>query len=356
MMVPNGGAVGGSGNLTINSTPIAGATGAILWDDTGILQEVTIGANLTFAGGVLSATTGAGIVINTTAISGGTSGRVLYDNAATVGEAANFTIIAGNPNVALGQAYLYNGVRAIFEVPNVIGDNWFEGESGNAAVTGGANFGTGSGALTNLTSGNSNMAVGVSALGACTTGSNNVGIGTSALGHQTTDSANIGLGFGAGININLGGSFNTCVGYAAGQGITTGGSNTAIGSQATPNNIGSGYQNIVIGQACDVATPNGSSQISIGNMIYGTNCFGTGNTISPGWIGVGVKAAYGSEIFSAAGTIMTNSATNMIGSNTAYNNGAGALAATFTNSPVAGNPTKWIPINDAGVTRYIPAF
>jgi hypothetical protein len=37
-------------------------------------------------------------------------------------------------------------------------------------------------------------------------------------------------------------------------------------------------------------------------------------------------------------------------------NGAAAQTATLTNGPTAGNPTKWIPIDDDGITRYIPAW
>ena len=37
-------------------------------------------------------------------------------------------------------------------------------------------------------------------------------------------------------------------------------------------------------------------------------------------------------------------------------NGAAAALGTISNAPVAGNPTKWVPINDNGVTRYIPAW
>lgn len=37
-------------------------------------------------------------------------------------------------------------------------------------------------------------------------------------------------------------------------------------------------------------------------------------------------------------------------------NGAGASVGTLTNAPVAGNPTKWLSVNDNGVTRYIPAW
>lgn len=40
----------------------------------------------------------------------------------------------------------------------------------------------------------------------------------------------------------------------------------------------------------------------------------------------------------------------------ALTNNAGAQSATITNGPLAGNPTKWIPINDNGTVRNIPAW
>lgn len=36
--------------------------------------------------------------------------------------------------------------------------------------------------------------------------------------------------------------------------------------------------------------------------------------------------------------------------------GAAGNVGSLNNAPVAGNPTKWIPINDNGTTRYIPAW
>lgn len=51
-----------------------------------------------------------------------------------------------------------------------------------------------------------------------------------------------------------------------------------------------------------------------------------------------------------------NLATALMTSGVTLNNGAGAGAGTLTNAPAAGNPTKWIPINDNGTTRYIPAW
>lgn len=43
-------------------------------------------------------------------------------------------------------------------------------------------------------------------------------------------------------------------------------------------------------------------------------------------------------------------------SSVALTQGSGASTATLTNAPAAGNPTKWIPINDNGTTRYIPCW
>lgn len=37
-------------------------------------------------------------------------------------------------------------------------------------------------------------------------------------------------------------------------------------------------------------------------------------------------------------------------------NGAGASIGTLTNAPIAGNPTKWVALDDSGVTRYIPCW
>lgn len=54
--------------------------------------------------------------------------------------------------------------------------------------------------------------------------------------------------------------------------------------------------------------------------------------------------------------LITGFNATLIASGTALTNGAGAQAGTLTNAPAAGNPTKWVPINDNGTTRYIPAW
>jgi len=46
----------------------------------------------------------------------------------------------------------------------------------------------------------------------------------------------------------------------------------------------------------------------------------------------------------------------LIKTSVALSNGASSHTGTLTNAPAASNPTKWIPINDNGTTRYIPAW
>ena len=56
------------------------------------------------------------------------------------------------------------------------------------------------------------------------------------------------------------------------------------------------------------------------------------------------------------GGALTISSTRLMSTKTSFTNGAAAAAGTLTNAPAVGNPTKWIPIDDNGTTRYIPAW
>lgn len=56
------------------------------------------------------------------------------------------------------------------------------------------------------------------------------------------------------------------------------------------------------------------------------------------------------------GTSIITGSTTLHTTSVALTNGAAAASGTLLNAPVAGNPTKWIPINDNGTTRYIPAW
>ena len=56
------------------------------------------------------------------------------------------------------------------------------------------------------------------------------------------------------------------------------------------------------------------------------------------------------------GKVTTTGGATFHTTSSALTDGAGAGAGTLLNAPVAGNPTKWIGINDNGTTRYIPTW
>lgn len=61
-------------------------------------------------------------------------------------------------------------------------------------------------------------------------------------------------------------------------------------------------------------------------------------------------------VITAGNFTIPGAAVAMITTTTTITSGAASGAGTLANAPSAGNPTKWIPINDAGTTRYIPAW
>ncbi len=81
----------------------------------------------------------------------------------------------------------------------------------------------------------------------------------------------------------------------------------------------------------------------------------TGAITTLGGISYGsTKSLYGGSVV-LSGSITHGSAT-LLTTTVALTNGAAAQAGTLLNAPTAGNPTKWVPINDNGTTRYIPAW
>ena len=78
-------------------------------------------------------------------------------------------------------------------------------------------------------------------------------------------------------------------------------------------------------------------------LVGGVNKLDYGVTTSSTWTFANKVAVPG-----AANPALTSTAT--------WTSGAGSSAGTLTNAPSVGNPTSWIPINDNGTTRYIPAW
>lgn len=56
------------------------------------------------------------------------------------------------------------------------------------------------------------------------------------------------------------------------------------------------------------------------------------------------------------GALTTTGGATFHTTSSALTNGAAAAVGTLTNAPAAGNPSKWIGINDNGTTRYLPAW
>lgn len=55
-------------------------------------------------------------------------------------------------------------------------------------------------------------------------------------------------------------------------------------------------------------------------------------------------------------TLTSSGGASFLSTSAALTNGAAAAAGTLANAPIAGNPTKWVGINDNGTIRYIPAW
>jgi hypothetical protein len=58
---------------------------------------------------------------------------------------------------------------------------------------------------------------------------------------------------------------------------------------------------------------------------------------------------------SVAASLSDDTAT-LLSSSATLSDGAGSDTGTLTNAPSAGDPTKWVAIDDDGTTRYIPTW
>lgn len=92
-----------------------------------------------------------------------------------------------------------------------------------------------------------------------------------------------------------------------------------------------------------------------GTAGVGLDCL---NTAEGGLVPLYVRASNTtiSGTTTVTGNLTVPGGASVIFTSTALTNGAGAAAGTITNAPAAGNPTKWIGINDNGTVRYIPTW
>jgi hypothetical protein len=140
---------------------------------------------------------------------------------------------------------------------------------------------------------------------------------------------------------------------------------TLIGNSALATNLpGIRMQDIVAGDvwsfnntigaltARNITTPGNFFVLDrIGNIYRLGDLSGTNNTTF-------INVNDGAQVLqvNAVNGINISGDTVMIHTTTAWTDGAAAAIGTLLNAPVAGNPTKWIPVDDNGTTRFIPSW
>ena len=198
------------------------------------------------------------------------------------------SLTVGTSNLALGAGSLTALTTGGYNI--ALGDR-----ASNSLISGGYNIALGDVALYNNQTGSSNIAIGYNSMRSDVTGtnvSNNVGIGSNSLRSLANgNTRNTGLGYYTGYNFQ--GSYNTFLGSETGRlGSATaiGDYNLFMGYDVGDNATTGAGSNILIGDRIDLPFSNGSNQLSIGNLIFGTGLDGTGTSISTGNIGIGTNS------------------------------------------------------------------
>jgi hypothetical protein len=291
---------------------------------------------------------GSGLTIGTTTITSGTDKHVLYDNAGVLGEAAPLVITDANTveqyngtNPQRFDVYNTRTDASNYERLNVV---W----SGNVCFIGPTAAGTG-------TNRNVVFVAGTGASPVCMlSGQENVMIfstdpsvtaisGVAIAGYpvqRVGDAAAQPLGFAA--------SNKNSTGYTENAYINNGGTaadrmSTGVGGTATTDI----YQN----RGYLSAQEGLDGMLIIAAATGGDIKFSTGG-VSGKWL----MDATGDFIAQTTVGITVGTAAALVATNVALSNGAGASLGTLANAPAAGDPTKWIPINDNGTTRHVPAW
>lgn len=208
-----------------------------------------------------------------------------------------------------------------------------------------------------------------------TSGGNNTIVGDNAQTTNATDNRNAVLGAGTNVNgdrcVLVGGFMNALpttsrsiiIGFAA---ATVAPAIPTINDQFLVETVEGGVQRTIL--YADMATGN----LVTGNSVQGTNRDFDGAAsrnilkLINGVVGA-LAPIGGGYFYVSAGLLHFVTSTgvdraltpagqlaNQTGA--AFTNNAAAAAGTLLNSPTAGDPTKWIPINDNGTIRNIPAW
>jgi hypothetical protein len=184
--------------------------------------------------------------------------------------------------------------------------------------------------------------------------------GNTGTGIDVDTSGNVGIGTTSPSSLSAGGTFTVLnVHKTSGYGILT----LTTDATTDASNVGqvlfgsTGSSGHKISAAITSTLRAASGTNSIGDLQFYTNnaaLVTVRMTIDKdGKVGIGTTNP--SSTLDVNGGLEISD-TKIMQTNTNFSNGAAAALGTLTNAPAAGNPTKWIPINDNGTTRYIPAW
>jgi trimeric autotransporter adhesin len=291
-------------------------------DGSGGLSNVTIGSNLTYSAGTLSATGGGGMtypgagIANSTGSAWGTSYGVSGTGSVALTSNPVFsTDITVNGNIV---------GKGAANVDNLAFGN---GALSNAAGLGTGNIGIGPSTLSSLTDGLGNIALGYYAMSSLTTGNSNIGIGVNSLPNNSTGSNNVAIG-----NVFTGiGNVNNSVGIGDGLGGTAT-QTTSVGSGVAA--IANATDSVFFGYNVVNGATNANQSVIIGSQAFGISS----GTVGAGSIAIGYQASYSGKtaIQTAIGYQACFSATfrgngcTAIGYQSLYSNGVGAVSATLS--------------------------
>lgn len=256
-----------------------------------------------------------GPAIGNPVISGASGGVLLVDSSGNLAQDSTFTWDSALNDLHIGGAYYVSSARALYVIPNVTENNWFEGNAGNQTVSGYGNFGTGDLSLASLTSGYDNVSLGTNASRSLTSGYLNFALGSDALRFSVTDFANTAIGTGALKQLGVGGvgggnnSGNVAMGYAALNTLEQGLGNIAIGYLSLGNITAPtiANRNVIIGSGAGFSLGTGGGSLVDNNTFIGPdagkNISGGSrqNTLIGGWQGLSATMSNKIAISEGAG-------------------------------------------------------